>query len=250
MHHFFGLIAGSTRPLSWTVLGLAALATIVFTAIGRWLRGVSNSGAAAGAVVCFLISAGAGGGALAALVSVFLLTWIATRFGTSRKEKSGTAERRGGRRGSQVLANLGVATIAAVLFALTGKAVFLLAVAAALSEAAADTVSSEIGQAIGSNARLITSWRAVPTGTDGGVTLVGTAGGVMAAALVSAVCGVSGLIPWNWFGIGLGSAVAGMIADSFLGAWLERRKILSNDQVNFLGTLIAAAVAFVATKHA
>jgi uncharacterized protein (TIGR00297 family) len=248
MHHF-GLIAGSTGALSWARLEFAALATIIFTAIGRWLRGVSNSGAAAGAVVCFLITAGAGGGALAALVSVFILTWIATRCGTSRKEKSGTAERRDGRRASQVLANLGVATIGAVLFGLTGIPGLLLATAAALSEAAADTVSSEIGQASGLNPRLITSWKVVPTGTDGGVTWVGTTGGATAAALVGTVCGVSGLIPWNWVGIGGAAAGAGMIADSFLGAWLERRKILNNDQVNFLGTLTSAAVAFLATMH-
>jgi uncharacterized membrane protein len=34
-----------------------------------------------------------------------------------------------------------------------------------------------------------------------------------------------------------------MIADSFLGAVMERRKLLNNDAVNFLGTLIAAGVA-------
>jgi uncharacterized membrane protein len=39
------------------------------------------------------------------------------------------------------------------------------------------------------------------------------------------------------------AAVAGMIADSFLGALLERRKLLNNDWVNFVSTLIAAGVA-------
>ena len=33
-----------------------------------------------------------------------------------------------------------------------------------------------------------------------------------------------------------------MIADSFLGAGLERRRLVNNDSVNFLGTLIAAAL--------
>ena len=42
----------------------------------------------------------------------------------------------------------------------------------------------------------------------------------------------------------MGAAVAGMIADSFLGAWLERRKMLNNDLVNFLGTMVAAGIAF------
>jgi uncharacterized membrane protein len=31
-----------------------------------------------------------------------------------------------------------------------------------------------------------------------------------------------------------------MFADSYLGAWLERRRRLNNDQVNFLSTIIAA----------
>jgi uncharacterized protein (TIGR00297 family) len=240
--HELGLIVVAARVFSWAQWGNTALAALVFTAFGRWLRGVSNSGAVAGAVVCFLLSACAGGGALTALISVFVLTWIATRFGYSRKQQLGTAEK-GGRTASQVLANLGVATVAAVLFAVYGRAGFLLAMAAALSEAAADTVSSEIGQAVGTNPRLITTWKRVPAGTDGGVTLAGTVAGVIAALVVCAVCGVTRLLSWRSLGIVIGAAVAGMIADSVVGAWLERRKILNNDLVNFLGTLVAAGIA-------
>ncbi len=207
------------------------------------VKGVSWSGAVAGAVVCFLLYVSAGGRAVAALVSVFALTWMATRFGYSRKQKLGTAEKGDGRRASQVLANLGVATVAAVLYAVLGKVGFLLAMAAALAEAAADTVSSEIGQAMGANPRLITTWNVVPAGTDGGVSFAGTLAGVIAAVLVSAVCGFTGLLAWKWFGIAVGAATVGMMADSFLGAWLERRGILNNDLVNFLGTLVAAGMA-------
>ena len=35
-----------------------------------------------------------------------------------------------------------------------------------------------------------------------------------------------------------------MIGDSFLGAGLERRGLVNNDSVNFLGTLISAASAY------
>jgi uncharacterized protein (TIGR00297 family) len=237
---------GSEHLFSWARWGNAALAALIFTAFGRWLRGVSNSGAAAGGVLCFLLGASAGGGALAALISVFMLTWFATRFGATRKQKSGIAERSGGRRASQVLANLGVATAAAVLYAIHTHPAFVLAVAAALSEAAADTVSSEIGQAVGSNPRLITSWRVVPPGTDGGITLAGTLAGGMAAATVNAICAITGLIPWSWSAISLVAAMAGMLADSFLGAWLERRRILNNDLVNFFGTLTAAVLVMLA----
>ncbi|MGB6678261.1 MAG: DUF92 domain-containing protein [Terriglobales bacterium] len=230
----------AVRPL-WT----ATIVTVVFTTLARWLRGVTLSGAMAGAVVCFLLYVGAGAGAFVALVSVFALTWISTRFGYRRKEKLGTAEKRDGRTALQVLANLVVAASCAGLSALTGeRAAFLLAVSAALSEAAADTVSSELGQARSAKARLITTWEEVAAGTDGGVSWAGTLAGITAAAVVSWVCVLTGLVPFRWLGISIVAALAGVIADSYLGALLERRKLLNNDAVNFLGTLVAASAAF------
>jgi uncharacterized protein (TIGR00297 family) len=223
----------------WT----AVLLTAVFTALARWVRGVSVSGAAAGAAVCFLLYVGAGPGAFIALVSVFALTWVATRFGYRRKERLGTAEQPDGRRALQVLANLAVAASCAALSALTGKAVFVLAVSAALSEAAADTVSSELGQARNVKARLITTWEEVPAGTDGGISWTGTLAGIAAAAVVSLVCALTGVLPIKWLGISIAGALAGMITDSYLGALLERRNLLNNDAVNFLGTLAAACAA-------
>jgi uncharacterized protein (TIGR00297 family) len=231
---------GSQRPL-WS----AVVVTVTFAALARWVRGVSVSGAIAGAAVCFLLYMSAGPGAFVALVSVFALTWISTRFGYRRKEKLGTAEQPDGRTALQVLANLAVAASCAGLSALTGKAVFLLAVSAALSEAAADTVSSELGQARSVQARLITTWEEVPAGTNGGVSWAGTLAGIAAATAVSLVCALTGLISRKWMGISIAGAVTGMITDSYLGALLERRKLLNNDAVNFLGTLAAACAAAV-----
>lgn len=228
------------RPL-WT----AVIVTALFTALARWLRGVSFSGAMAGAAVCFLLYAGVGLGAFVALVSVFALTWISTRFGYRRKETLGTAERLDGRTALQVLANLAVAAGCAGLWAVSeGKTVLLLGLSAALSEAAADTVSSELGQARNAKARLITTWEEVAAGTDGGVSWAGTLAGIATAALVSWICVLAALVPLRWLGISILASVTGMIADSFLGALLERRKLLNNDAVNFLGTLIAAGTAF------
>ncbi|HUK25604.1 MAG TPA: DUF92 domain-containing protein [Terriglobales bacterium] len=224
--------------------GIAAAVTVAFAALARWLRGVSRSGALAGAGVCFLLYAGAGPGAFAALVSVFVLAWTTTRWGYKRKQAQGIAEKRDGRTAQQVLANLGVAAVCAGLRRLGAGQTFLLAaMAAALSEAAADTVSSEVGQAFSTNARLITSWRTVPSGSDGGVTALGTLAGILAAFLVSLICVLTGLLPWRWLPLCAGAAVAGTMADSIMGAALQRRGLLSNDLVNFLSTLIAAALA-------
>ena len=94
---------------------IAALLTLAFALLARRMHGVTNSGALVGAVSCFVLYLGGGPGAFAALVSVFALAWITTRLGYQRKQKLGTAERREGRKGSQVLANLGVATACAAL---------------------------------------------------------------------------------------------------------------------------------------
>jgi len=58
------------------------------------------------------------------------------------------------------------------------------------------------------------------------------------------VCFVGGLLPRQWLAISAGAAILGMVADSFLGAWLERRHLINNDSVNFLSTLVAALAAF------
>jgi uncharacterized protein (TIGR00297 family) len=222
-------------------LWAATAVTLGFAVLARFVRGVSVSGAVAGAVVCFVLFVGAGPGAFLALVSVFILTWISTRLGYGRKQKLGTAQSREGRSAAQVLANLSISAACAAYFAISGNAVFLVATAAALSEAAADTVSSEVGQAGSGKARLITNWKLVPAGTDGGVSVAGTLGGVVAAVLVTLVCVGAGMFPLKLTAVSVMAALFGMITDSYLGATLEKRKLLTNNGVNFLGTLVAAA---------
>jgi uncharacterized protein (TIGR00297 family) len=114
--------------------------------------------------------------------------------------------------------------------------------AAAMAEAAADTVSSELGQAFSRRALLITSLETVSPGTDGGISIRGTASGVLAAAAMSAVCLAAGLVPGKWAGVAALAGVAGMLVDSLLGAWFERARQMSNDAVNFAGTATAAVL--------
>jgi len=233
---------GAASRADWAIAGLL---TVAFAVLAHRIRGVTTSGAIAGAISCFVLYQGGGLSAFVALITVFALAWLTTRLGYQRKQMLGTAERRDGRKGSQVLANLGVATACAAI-SLFGhnRPVFLLAMAAALSEAAADTTSSEVGQAFGKTARLVTTWSPVTPGTDGAVSLAGTIAGAIAAGLVTFVCILGGLLPRRWLPICVLSAILGMFLDSFLGAWLERRRLINNDLVNFLGTLMAALAAF------
>ena len=231
---------------------ILALISLVFGVFGRAVRGVTTSGALAGAIVSFALLVAAGPAGFAALLMVFLLTWTSTRFGYPRKQSLGIAERRTGRSAAQVAANLGVAAICALLYVLAWRnSRLLVALVAALAEAAADTVSSENGQAVGGTPRLITNWKPAPPGTDGAVTVTGTAAGIAAALAVSLTAtaplglrAVGG--GWHTAAICTAAAVLGMTADSFLGATAERRGAIGNNTVNFTSTAIAALLAFLA----
>jgi uncharacterized protein (TIGR00297 family) len=221
---------------------------MVFTAVARLLNGVSRSGALAGALVSFTMYASAGPGAFAALVSVFIIAIATTRIGYSRKQALGAAESRQGRSASQILANTAIAALSCILFAVCRNAIFLMAACAAMAEAAADTTSSEIGEAASGRARLITTFELVPAGTDGGITLSGTLAGAVAAFVVSFGCVLAHLIPLAALWIPSLAGFFGMLLDSILGAVLERRQLLNNDTVNLLGTFSAALIALLLAR--
>jgi uncharacterized protein (TIGR00297 family) len=199
-----------------------------------------------------------------ALIPVLVLLVIAssaTRFGRARKERLGTAETRRGRVAAQVAANMGNAALAATRFVQMGlgdglalpysPALPLFTVAlAALAEAAADTISSEIGQVLGGWPVMLTTLRRVETGTDGAISLAGTVAGVLAAGIVSAagvlaLGGHAAMLAVSWT-----AGVFGLFFDSLLGATLERRGWLNNDAVNFLSTASAAVFAAVMMAEA
>jgi uncharacterized protein (TIGR00297 family) len=180
------------------------------------------------------------------------------------------AERRGPRRTArQVLANGGVAALAALVGSWS-------AAAGAIAAATADTWATEVGAFSPFPPRLITSGRAVTRGTSGGITALGTLGGVAGAFLIAALASALGV------GVGAGDAapgtlavvatagVAGMLADSLLGASVQGRfecpacdarfergttvchepvrlargwRWLDNDGVNLAATVCGAAVA-------
>lgn len=234
-------------------LAVAAGVTLAFVLLARALRGVNRAGAVAGGVSCFALFAGLGPVAFAALGALFTMTWASTRFRYRRKQELGVAERRDGRNASQVLANLAAPAAGALLFGMTGNRVWILAAMAALSEAATDTVASEIGQVgIGQGesgqrlreAFLITTWQRVPAGMDGGITIAGTVAGLAGGIAIALVARLGGILVEREMWITVAAGFAGMLADSLLGATVQRRGWIRNQGVNFVATLGAAALAY------
>jgi uncharacterized protein (TIGR00297 family) len=248
-------------PVTLWTLGLSSLLGLIAWKTRAATPFAAVTGAAITASLIFSTASppyNPGRTALVPVLAVLVLTSLSTRLGRRRKEQLGTAENRKGRRASQVAANLGAAALACVgparswqidqpllhLSGLVSTAVFIAGLAA-LCEAAADTVSSELGQVLNTRPRMITSLRIAEPGTDGAISLGGTLAGATAAAIV-ALAGSAALGGgWLMFSFSWAGGVFGLFFDSLLGATFERRGWLNNDAVNFLSTCSAAAFAWV-----
>jgi uncharacterized protein (TIGR00297 family) len=204
---------------------------------------------------------------LSPLILLFALTFESTRLGSARKIAAGIAEERKGRNAAQIIANLGVAGFFSTLQSgyianlfsggigtYTGDhdrwyiGLFYLPTLAALVEATADTVSSEIGQAFGGRPILVTTLRRVAPGTDGAISLLGTLAGIAAAALIATTGAPAMGMSFAECAVAFLAGVAGLFLDTLLGATLERRGWIGNDLVNFFSTASAAGVSLVAIR--
>ena len=230
--------------LGWrVVLAVAINASFALLALG--LKMVTRSGAIAGFLLGVAVYLGYGWRSFLVLFTFFVLGSVATRVGYAGKAKRGIAEKRGGARSwREASANTLAGAFFSILVITTPhEAAFLVALVAAFAEAAGDTVSSEIGQWLSPRAYLITTFKPVPAGENGGVSIGGTVAGLLASALIAGVgytlgvCGLAGTL------IALGAGFAGNLFDSVLGATIERRGLVTNGIVNFAGTSFAGGLA-------
>ena len=221
---------------------LLFICAIVAAAIA--FRKLTVAGALTGGCLAALLYKGAGIAGIIMLGAFFVAGTAATAFGRRRKEQLGIAEKNKGRRNAwQVLANGGVAALAGLLAWMYPQqaAVWQLAAAASLASASADTLSSEMGSVYGRSFYNILTFKKDQCGLDGVISLEGTLWGIAGSALIALIF----VIAYGYSVLALWIVVAGFIgnmADSLLGASLERKGWLQNDQVNFLNTLIAALV--------
>jgi len=203
-------------------------------------------GAITGGVIAWLIFTAAGYTGIAMLGAFFIIGTMATSWKKQEKLKFKAADDRSSQRTvGQVLANGGVAGILGLLILfLPMKAELLtLMIAASLASAMADTLSSELGMIYGRRFFNVITLKKEEKGLDGVISLEGTMIGVIGSALIAVVyCAGFGWSMMN-FSILVLAGTIGNLADSVLGALLERKRYLTNNQVNFLNTFIAALAA-------
>lgn len=210
------------------------------------LRVVRLSGAVAGAALGAVILAFGGLEAYALLWLFFAIGTGATRLGRRRKEALGKAEAAGGRRGAaNVLANVSVPAFLVVAAALSRGdfALYRLAAAAAFATALMDTVGTEVGQAIRTPTVLLPDFRPVPPGTDGAVSVAGTAAGLVAALVLAALAGMIWGWSGRWVAVAVAAAFAGTVAESLLGREGAPWRVSNGHVLNFLNTAVGATVA-------
>jgi uncharacterized protein (TIGR00297 family) len=227
---------------------MAVIVNGVVAWAGRAARTVSTAGAVMGAIIGMLIFLALGWAGWGLLLVTFVAAAVTSKLGLQRKTLLGIAEERGGRRGpGNAIANTGIAAISAALVVSTAhpdRAAW--AFAAALAAGGSDTIASEIGKAWGRTTWLVTSFKRVPPGTSGAMSMEGTAAGIVGALALGAVAMAFGIVPYAALAPLVIAATAGALVESALGATLEAPGILNNDMLNFINTVVAAllAVAF------
>jgi uncharacterized protein (TIGR00297 family) len=225
----------------------AVVVNVLFAFAGWRARTVTAAGAAAGATIGIVTWLAAGPAGWVMLFVTFVSAAAATRLGHQRKARLRIAEARGGRRGAgNAIANTSVAAWAAVVaLGLPDPTLARIAMVAALTTAASDTVASEIGKAWGRTTWLVTTWRRVAPGTSGAISLEGTAANIVAAIVLASAGARLGLIPVAAAAAVAISAVVASLLEGVLGATLEESGLLNNDALNFINTAIGAALAMV-----
>jgi uncharacterized protein (TIGR00297 family) len=242
---------GAAAPGNGRVADVALFAVPAAFGLLAWAAlWLTPGGALLGAALAFLLMR-AEPWLFAFLGGFFLLGNLATRFGFARKQAKGIAEARGGRRGAaEVFGAMGAAAWMTPLIHLArgtdGVTGALLVAVAPLVAKTLDTVSSEIGKAVGGTTVSLRTFRIVPPGSEGGVSAAGSLAGLLAAAAMALAIVPLGWGSWGAVAMLVGIAVAANVFEAFWGEYAARKGLDQGPHTNVLMTLLAAVLAWLA----
>jgi uncharacterized protein (TIGR00297 family) len=203
--------------------GLILLSLMIFFPVvlrSKWLRW---SGAIAAMLIAMWVVFFAGMKWLLPLILFLALSsLIGKAFQRKRNTVHGDVKEGKPRDAMQVLCNAGVFAVAAAVFQPPYAAI---AMAISITISAADTWASEIGTAMRSVTRDIFSWREVPAGLSGGVSLPGSMAALAGSFIFGIIgSGMSGEKEFlNFTLLIVAGGMLGMLFDSLLGSLLQPR---------------------------
>lgn len=190
-------------------------------------------------VMGIIIIFSAGANWLLLIVLFLVMSLLATKFSKKYKQSLGEFE---GRRTSKNVISNGV--VACFMAAFGGYYLpFVGGFIGAIATATSDTLASEIG-VLDQHPRLITTFQKVDPGTNGAVSVLGTAVGIVGAAIIGIASYLLGIMPNPLLAICVAiiSGTVGCFMDSVLGAVFENRHLITNEHVNLFATIVGALV--------
>ncbi|KAL6506873.1 Protein vte6, chloroplastic [Orobanche hederae] len=176
----------------------------------------------------------------------------ATKVKMAQKEAQGVAEKRRGRRGpGSVVGSSAAGCVCAFLsiYGIGGEAsarLWELGFVASFCTKLSDTVSSEIGKAYGKTTYLITTFKIVPRGTEGAVSIEGTFAGFVASIILAFVGHLMGQINVAEAIICVIASQIANVGESIIGAALQEKEgfqWLNNDAVNVINISMGSILA-------
>lgn len=226
-----------------TILITAVIIGFGFAFFSYKLKAADISGLFSGALMGILLIVFTDVRWFLIMLTFFILGAGTTKFRFEKKTALGVAESHGGVRGYfNVFANGLVSLCGAILYGVTGDPLYIALFLGSVACATSDTLASEVG-VVGKTPRLITTFREVPRGTNGGVTMVGELAAIAGAVIIAAVAYVLNVADLTLVAVTILSGFFGTNIDSLIGALYENKNIIGNAGTNFLATLLSGIFA-------
>ncbi|KAL6529788.1 Protein vte6, chloroplastic [Orobanche gracilis] len=249
LQHAIQLVQSS--PPTWKS---AILSNVLIFVLGSPLlvSGLSTSGIAAAFLLGTLTWRAFGSSGFLLVATYFVIGTAATKVKMAQKEAQGVAEKRRGRRGpGSVVGSSAAGCVCAFLsiYGIGGEVsarLWELGFVASFCTKLSDTVSSEIGKAYGKTTYLITTFKIVPRGAEGAVSIEGTFAGLVASIILAFVGHLMGQINVAEAIICVIASQIANVGESIIGASLQEKEgfqWLNNDTVNVINISMGSILA-------
>ncbi|GLU18020.1 hypothetical protein SLE2022_343430 [Rubroshorea leprosula] len=232
----------------------ALLSNLIIFVVGSpiLVSGLSLSGISAAFLLGTLTWRAFGPSGFLLVASYFVIGTGVTKVKMAQKEAQGVAEKRKGRRGpGSVIGSSAAGCVCAFLtiYGVGGAAfsqLWRLGFVASFCTKLSDTVSSEIGKAFGKTTYLVTTFKVVPRGTEGAVSVEGTVAGLLASIILAFIGCLMGEINAPEAMVCIIASQIANLGESIIGAVFQEKdgfRWLNNDAVNVINITMGGILA-------